>query len=240
MPPPTLARYRSIANSLRDQIAHRRFPPGAKFPTERELVLWYTASRTTVREALRILEDEGLIGRSRGATTRVLAPPGVTRRQLSNLEEILRYAADTDLDFDSAGVQPLGHRHGAALGRDPAERWLRLDGRRTQRDTGELIALTTVFLPAFLHDRAEAFLADGEPIFRQVEAMLPTRITQVTQEIRAVEADAQSARALGIAPRAPCLSIVRAFLSPEGETLEISLNLHPADRFAYAMHFAVS
>lgn len=60
-----------LANDLRELILRGEFPCGTALPPERELVIQTRMSRTTVREALRILEVQGLVtiktGRSGGA-----------------------------------------------------------------------------------------------------------------------------------------------------------------------------
>ena len=60
-----------LANDLRERILRGEFPAGTALPPERELVNQTRMSRTTVREALRILEVQGLVviktGRSGGA-----------------------------------------------------------------------------------------------------------------------------------------------------------------------------
>lgn len=60
-----------LANELRERILADEYPEGTPLPPERELVVQTRMSRTTVREALRILEVQGLIrikaGRAGGA-----------------------------------------------------------------------------------------------------------------------------------------------------------------------------
>ncbi|MEV0110035.1 FadR/GntR family transcriptional regulator [Nocardia sp. NPDC050799] len=60
-----------LANDLRERILRGDFPSGTALPPERELVAQTQMSRTTVREALRILEVQGFVviktGRSGGA-----------------------------------------------------------------------------------------------------------------------------------------------------------------------------
>jgi len=60
-----------LANELRENILSGRFREGTPLPTERDMVTQTQMSRTTVREALRILEVQGLVriktGRSGGA-----------------------------------------------------------------------------------------------------------------------------------------------------------------------------
>ena len=60
-----------LANELRERILACEYPEGTALPPERDLVTQTMMSRTTVREALRILEVQGLIkikaGRAGGA-----------------------------------------------------------------------------------------------------------------------------------------------------------------------------
>ena len=60
-----------LADDLRERILKGDFPEGTALPPERELVTQTGMSRTTVREALRILEVQGLVriktGRAGGA-----------------------------------------------------------------------------------------------------------------------------------------------------------------------------
>lgn len=60
-----------LADDLRERILRGDFPEDTALPPERELVVQTRMSRTTVREALRILEVQGLVriktGRSGGA-----------------------------------------------------------------------------------------------------------------------------------------------------------------------------
>ena len=60
-----------LADDLRERILRGDFPEGTALPTERELVNQTRMSRATIREALRILEVQGLVrvktGRAGGA-----------------------------------------------------------------------------------------------------------------------------------------------------------------------------
>src|SRR5260370_18182876 len=60
-----------LADDLRERILRGDFPEGTALPPERELVNQTRMSRATIREALRILEVQGLVrvktGRAGGA-----------------------------------------------------------------------------------------------------------------------------------------------------------------------------
>src|SRR5690242_12276629 len=54
-------RYELLADALLAQIGDRRLRPGDPVPSERELTQAYGVGRSTVREALRMLESRGVI-----------------------------------------------------------------------------------------------------------------------------------------------------------------------------------
>ena len=60
---------------LRQAIARGTFRPGAQLPTEAELCQMLGVSRTVVREALRVLEEDGLVTRRHGVGTFVRDHP---------------------------------------------------------------------------------------------------------------------------------------------------------------------
>jgi GntR family transcriptional regulator len=59
-------------SALQDAIKQGKFPPGSQLPPEMELLQMMGISRTTLREALRILEEQRLIRKQRGLGTFVM------------------------------------------------------------------------------------------------------------------------------------------------------------------------
>lgn len=53
--------YDAVAKQIEDAILSGRLKPGHKLPPEREVIRLFNVSRRTLREALRILEQKGLI-----------------------------------------------------------------------------------------------------------------------------------------------------------------------------------
>jgi len=60
--PPVRRRiHEEVTEQLRDAILDGRFPAGSKLPPERELAVEFQVNRTSVREAIKILESLGLV-----------------------------------------------------------------------------------------------------------------------------------------------------------------------------------
>ncbi|MER6098226.1 GntR family transcriptional regulator [Streptomyces sp. NPDC001728] len=66
------ARYLEIAEAVRQAILEGEYAVGAQLPSEAELVARWAASRGTVRQAVAVLESEGLVGSRQGARRIVL------------------------------------------------------------------------------------------------------------------------------------------------------------------------
>ncbi len=239
---PRKPRYLELADDLRMQIARGDFPGADQFPTESVLCARYGVSRFTVREALRTLQNEGLIQRKRGSGTIIqpaAARDGALHQPLSNVGEILQYARDTKVTFDRCGSIALPRALAAQIGHPASGRWARFRGLRTGREADRPIAFTEAYIHPDLDGVADAIDLSEPTLFRQVERLSGARIAQVTQDIQAVAATAEIAKALGVPRRSPCLRIVRCYADTAGRVIEISASHHPGDRFAYSMHIEV-
>ena len=237
---PRKPRYLELADDLRAQIL--RGDPSDQFPTESMLCARYGVSRFTVREALRTLQQEGLIQRRRGSGTVIQAAAargGALHQPLSNVAEILQYARDSRFDFDRVGVAALPRAIVEQVGIVVVGPWTHFRGLRTRDGADGPIAMTDAYIHPDLADAAARIDTSDPTIFRQLERLAKVKVARVTQDIQAVPATAAIAEALGVKRRSPCLRIMRCYIDQGDRTIEISASHHPGDRFAYAMHIEV-
>ncbi len=68
MAPEVVLAYERLASVIRDQILSSQLRPGDQLPVEPELCIQYQVSRSTVREALRVLSSQNLVVTTRGAS----------------------------------------------------------------------------------------------------------------------------------------------------------------------------
>lgn len=73
--PPMRTRPQHVVAGLKDKILSGELAPGAKLPSEAELIEEYAVSRTVVREAVSRLQAEGLVETFQGRGSFVLAVP---------------------------------------------------------------------------------------------------------------------------------------------------------------------
>lgn len=118
------ASYELVVDQVRRAIQVGRFLPGARLPPERELAGQLGVSRTTVREAMRVLQGERMveIRRGRAGGPVVLGPTA----SASELRQLLRHRlAELESVFDyRLAVEPAAAQLAAR--------------RRTKTDLGHL------------------------------------------------------------------------------------------------------
>lgn len=236
-------RYLQVAGELREAVLAGKFSKGDPFPTETELCRRYDVSRFTVREALRRLQNEGLITRKRGSGTVVqpaAARGGALHQPLPSVGEILQYARDTSITYVPLATGPLPTALARQIGHDSSGIWTSFRGIRMAEGQTRPIAVTEAFFHASLADAMGQLDLGRGSLFSQIEPIAGVAVGKVKQDIQAVAADAQTAADLLIAQGDPVLRILRCYLSPHNEVFEISVSLHPGDSFAYFMHIEVN
>jgi DNA-binding GntR family transcriptional regulator len=239
-------RYLQIAQALAADIADGRYPVGDLLPAEAELCAHFGVSRATVREALRRLQQLGLVSRAQGIGTRVEERQAKSTYIMAadSVEQVAQYTAETELVLREIADITADEALAAELGGQPGQAWVRLGGLRSvPGDPAGPFCWTAVHLAArfgeLRHD-----LSLGEPIrtpiYRQVCDRFGLRIGEVRQSVRAVAMDADGAGRFGVPPGSPGLSIRRQYLALDATPIETALNLYPAGRFEYAMRLRLT
>ena len=83
-------KYQLLADQLREELTRNSGQSGYKLPTEQELSRQYRLSRQTVRHALALLEEEGLIHRRQGSGSYATGMlPGAAPRQIAVVTSFL-------------------------------------------------------------------------------------------------------------------------------------------------------
>jgi GntR family transcriptional regulator len=213
------AMYRRLADEFRGRIASGAMTPGEKLPTESELMACHSVGRNTVRAAMGLLRDEGLVHTGRGQGTYVTSLPLPYRANVifsrSAREGSLRDAFQTELEkFGREGSAQLSVEHLAAP-KDVAER-LGLDvgdpvvARRRLRSVDERpSALDESWFPADVVEGTEiAQPADVERGTLRVLAELGYEVAMRVDRISARMPTPAEAQTLGIASGVPVLLVI--------------------------------
>lgn len=228
-------RFQEILEALRADIVGGRLAVGERLPTEQELCLRFRASRYTVREALRRLQDMGLIVRRQGSGSVVAASKvdGRFHNSISSLSELVQYAADTKLEVLAVETILVAGRTADLLHSPPDVPWVRVSALRRQPPERTPFCYTEIFLPAAYADVAHAIGTFPTAVYAVVESRHGVRVEEVVQSIEATTADANLASRLSVEAGATILTVTRHYLDPDGRVIEVAVNSHPAGRYRY-------
>jgi GntR family histidine utilization transcriptional repressor len=224
-------RYLKVKEHIRARIASGEFGPGARVPSENELVSRFGLSRMTVNRALRELAADGWLSRRPGVGSFVRQPPA--RGSLLALRDI------------AADIKRRGHQHDCRLiSRDTlaadgelAESFAIEPGRPVHR---VVLVHEENMVPVQLEERlvngdlAKDFLA------QDFNRMTPTAWLMKTFPVEELEHTVEAAmpgpdeqRLLGLGPAEPCLILNRRSWSG-GAVLTMARLSFPASR--YVLH----
>ena len=229
--------YVLVAQRLIEDIASGRYPVGSLLPTEMELCTQFGVSRHTVREAVRRLQERGMVTRRRGIGTSVKANRADTRyvQSTMGISDLPRYVEDTRLVTTAAeeliADQPLAD----LLKCPPGQRWIKVTGSRYAGKDKLPMALTDIYINANYAGVRKLIGAMKVPVYTLIEKRYGITIVEVQQEIRAALLGAASAKRLSVKPGSAGLVVTRRYLGGDDRPIEVAVNLHPAERYAYSM-----
>jgi GntR family transcriptional regulator, arabinose operon transcriptional repressor len=108
--------YQQLAETLKRSIRDSHLQPGAQIPTEFSLAKKYSISRGTVRQALTLLQEEGLIQRIPGRGTFLRNPQSTHRSEPQRRIGVIIPAVDDQLSLNIlAGVESVAKYHGCQV-----------------------------------------------------------------------------------------------------------------------------
>lgn len=237
-------RYTELANTLVKGITEGRFAVGEQLPSELELAGQYAVSRTTVRAALDIVEDLGLITRRRRAGTVVCS--NTTRntysKSVNTIEDLVNYASHTEREVLGTSTVIADERLSAALECKPGTKWLRMRMLRTEMDGNQTpLCWNDAYLDPVIGKRVAPLVPNGSGLLSQIiEQTVGVTVADIKQTIGATTIGGDMARRLLVEPGVPGLEITRIYLDDAKRAFLITVNTYPADkfRFTFWMHRA--
>lgn len=235
--PENLPRYQEIAAALTKGIAQGRYPVGRLLPTETELCEAFDAGRHTVREALRILTDKGMIVRRRGAGTMVIAneAPNLFTHSVASMSEWLRYPVDTYRATVESGEVVADRKLAALLKCEPEKKWFRISSIRRSSQMEDPLGWAEIYVLPKYAEVVNRGDHGRTPVHQQVEKMYGESVEHANLEIFASSIPARLARPLKVKPGSPALTVIRRYYGRKSGMFEITVSIHPENRYTYTM-----
>lgn len=221
--------YAQLASVLRGRILRGEWPEGAPLPTLPELCAQYGVARITARQAIGLLNAEGLVSSGRGRRTVVIGAAVSSRPLFPGLAEPLEQVPDYSvrvLERDRHARLPAAFAGAGAVDRG----YVRI--RKVDCEAKVPYSVSTVFVAQSIY---RCFPRDAErsaKVSRLVRSVLAGPFRSAQETITVAAADVEDAVALGCALSAPVARVERVFLSGEGMVIYAGWSVYRGDRFS--------
>ncbi|WP_329286652.1 GntR family transcriptional regulator [Streptomyces sp. NBC_01455] len=224
-----------VSQSLRASILGRSPQDPLRLPTEEQLAGHYGVSVLTMRQALKELEDEGLIKRHRrrGTFIEPSARRGAPVRLLGSVDTIVAQQSGMTTELLGHGPAPLPAEL-AEYFPDVAEvgTYHRL---RSDEKTGE----PTNHARNYVRPELAALIDPQDlvrwPMTKVLRDVVGLRISRITDTVEARLADPETARLLQVPLLSPILHYTGIVYGEDGVALDVARIHYRGDRFSFTV-----
>ncbi|MCL6554007.1 MAG: GntR family transcriptional regulator [Firmicutes bacterium] len=231
-----LSLSKQLYRRLRHEILAGRFAGADRLPSEAALARTFAVSRMTLREALRALEEEGLLVRRHGIGSFITREVTAGLERLESFTETIRRAGRQARDRVLAiRPVPLSVPDASALGRAPGSPGVLVESLRYA--DGLPVIYCADLLPLDVVGTAEAVQQrrERESLQDFLERDVGVVLRRAVLALRAVGAPAAVARHLGVARGRPVLLLRGTAVDVAGRTVYLSTNYVRSDRYVFTV-----
>ncbi|MFJ5831305.1 GntR family transcriptional regulator [Streptomyces sp. NPDC093089] len=224
-----------VSQSLRASILGRTPDASLRLPTEEQLAAHYGVSVLTMRQALKELEEEGLISRHRrrGTFIEPAARRSTPRRLLGSIDTIVAQQSGERTTVLGHGPEPVPGEL-AEYFPDVAEvvayRRLRRDGESDEPTNWAENAV----LPELAASIDPADLVRW-PMTKVLRDVVGVRISRITDTVEARLADPETAGLLQVPLLSPILHYTGVTYDEDGRVVDVARIRYRGDRFSFTV-----
>ena len=231
-------KYYQLFSILRSQIEDGELPPLQPIPSERELEEIYNVSRTTIRQAISLLSNQGFVFREHGRGTFV-APPKLQ----NSLHELTSFTQDMQARglvpgqkvLELAYIEPSQKvRHQLEL--NPEVKQV-LFLKRLRFADNKPIGIHSAFLPLDpSHPITIQEIDRSGSLYSLLQSKFNLIPSKAYETIEATIADPEEAQLLEVNEGSPLLLFERTVWSQTRQAMEFVRVVYRADRYQYFVH----
>ncbi|MGH9400592.1 MAG: GntR family transcriptional regulator [Terriglobia bacterium] len=228
--------YLQIAEAVGSLLASGVLLPGYVLPPERVLCEQFGVSRMTLRQAMSLLDREGLIDSRRGVGT-IVRPSRLRKHQqeMRSFSEEIRERGghpgsrliSVELAIPAPAVRDLFELH---------EKQRIYEIQRLRLNDGEPLALELARIPERLCPGLERFDLARSSLYEILEQSYGLRPETCNEEISAEIPNSQQRKLLSLPARTAVLVINRKTYMDDGRPLEVTRSVFRGDRYSSVVH----
>ncbi|AQH01520.1 GntR family transcriptional regulator [Burkholderia sp. KK1] len=234
--------YSTLAEMLAREIHEGKYPPASTLPSEKELTERYGVSRQTVRFALRMLRERGLISSHPGIGTIVREPAQEQGRfkALNSAEALLQFVENTemhaqtvrDVIVDAQLAQQIECKEGLLLS----------EATFVRKSPGNDLPMSfvKVYVPPRFAAAQQKPAVSNSPVYQNIEKMFNVRVREIRQDVTATILDDELAATLQTAPGEAALQMTRFYYDANQQLLQVTISYYPRTRYTQSARFRVA
>ncbi|MFJ3902754.1 GntR family transcriptional regulator [Streptomyces sp. NPDC090025] len=224
-----------VSQSLRASILGRAPDASLRLPTEEQLAAHYGVSVLTMRQALKELEQEGLISRHRRRGTFI--EPGARRssprRLMGSIDAIVAQQSGERTTVLGHGTEPVPGElaeHFPAVSEVSVFRRLRADG-----ESGEPTNWAENAVLPEIGGRIDPADLERWPMTKVLRDVVGVRISRITDTVEARLADPETAQLLQVPLLSPILHYTGVTYDESGRVVDVARIRYRGDRFSFSV-----
>lgn len=221
-------KHEEIRIELESKMRSDTYKAGSKLPPEIELSAEYNVSRSTIRQALRSLEEKGLINRKSGHGTTVMPIINTEIQKLSSFSEDMLsrgYVPSSKL-LDIQLVDAPEYVQEAFQIKDKKVWYL----KRLRFADNKVIALQLLFIPPYLPIELQDLL-DMESYYELLESKLNIKVHSATETLSARKAENEEVKLLET--KDTVIEFDRITYSNDAKCVEYIRGIYLASQYKY-------
>lgn len=221
-------KHEEIRIELESKMRSDTYKAGSKLPPEIELSAEYNVSRSTIRQALRSLEEKGLINRKSGHGTTVMPIINTEIQKLSSFSEDMLsrgYVPSSKL-LDIQLVDAPEYVQEAFQIKNKKVWYL----KRLRFADNKVIALQLLFIPPYLPIELQDLL-DMESYYELLESKLNIKVHSATETLSARKAENEEVKLLET--KDTVIEFDRITYSNDAKCVEYIRGIYLASQYKY-------
>ena len=220
--------YRQVAGLLRRKLEQGVWKVGDQLPTLEVLMLEYGVSRVTMRQAVALLEQEGLVQRGQGRGTFVTGDATSERWLMvpTEWQALIQHIVGLSGHFVTLEEGRQAPEIGATGGQPAKTYW---HTRRVNYADGMPYSLTRIHLDERMRRKAPAAYL-SQAVLPLLAKHLGKNLGRATQMLEVATADIETARLLNLAVGTPVVQVQRVVVDTRDCVVYSAEVIYPASR----------
>lgn len=231
--------YAAVSELLMRDIAAGKYPPASTLPTEQELTELYGVSRQTVRQALRILRERGLISSHPGVGTivRAITPDSETFQAVNSTSDLLHFVGTTQMHAVSRREIQLEPELAALLGCRPGQLMSEATFLRFKQGAELPMSFVQIYVHPMYAQAQDTPAVSNTPIYQRIEQIFNIKVHEIQQDVTATLLSADFAALLKTDVGEAALKITRSFYDVNQTLVQVSVSYYPSSRYTQSARF---